>query len=177
MTNNNKSLITPDIKIHEMLEAYPHLEDKLIEIAPVFAELKNPALKNTIAKVTTLKQASVVGGVSVGTLINRLRMAVNQGETEPPADMNIENSKPQWITKEKVVTEYDAREDIENNVHPVNRVIKETSEMEGDSVYLLISPFAPAPLIDMLADKKFDVYSEEQSPGCFYTYIKKQNPS
>jgi hypothetical protein len=177
MMNNDKLLITPDIKIHEMLEVYPHLEDKLIEIAPVFAKLKNPALRKTIAKVTTLKQASVVGGISVGTLINRLRMAVNQGETEPAAEINIGNSKPQWVTKDKVVTEYDAREDIENNVHPVKRVLKETSEMEGDSVYLLITPFAPAPLIDILADKKFDVYSEEQSPGCFYTYIKKQNPS
>jgi len=51
----SKLIITPDVKVAELLREYPQLEDKLIEIAPVFVKLKNPILRKTISKVTTLK--------------------------------------------------------------------------------------------------------------------------
>jgi hypothetical protein len=174
---NNKLLITPDIKIHEMLTEYPQLEDKLIEIVPVFVKLKNPEIRESIAKVTTLKQASVIGGVSVGKLINRLRMAANQGDAELAREINSGNSKPPWVLSGKIEVEYDACEDLENGVHPVNKVINETAELGDYSLYLLVTPFTPAPLIDMLVHKGFEVFSEERSSGKVYTYIKKQNPS
>ncbi|MCI0474158.1 MAG: DUF1858 domain-containing protein, partial [Ignavibacteria bacterium] len=144
---NDKLLITPDIKIHELLTAYPHLEDKLIEIIPEFVKLKNSEIRESLIKVTTLKQASVIGGVSVGKLINRLRMAVNQGDAELSQELNADKSKPSWVSGGKIEIEYDACEDLENGVHPVNKVIKETAELGDYSVYLLITPFTPAPLI------------------------------
>ena len=52
-----KTEITPQTMVGDMLENYPELEDKLIEIAPVFKKLKNPILRKTVAKVAT-----VVGG-------------------------------------------------------------------------------------------------------------------
>ncbi|MCE1165644.1 MAG: hypothetical protein LWX07_09615, partial [Bacteroidetes bacterium] len=68
---------------------------------------------------------------------------------------------------------YDAREDLESGVHPVNRVVKESSQMKPGGVYLLVTPFTPAPLIDMLVTKGFEVFSEEESPAKVNTYIKK----
>ncbi|MCU0371930.1 MAG: DUF1858 domain-containing protein [Ignavibacteria bacterium] len=168
---NDKLLITPDIKIHEMLAVYPQLEDKLIEIVPAFVKLKNPEIKESLAKVTTLKQASVIGGVSVGKLINRLRMAVNQGDAELAREINAGKSRPLWVSGGNIEIEYDACEDLENGVHPVSKIINETAKLGDYSIYLLITPFTPVPLVDMLVQKRFDVYSEEHSSGKVHTYI------
>jgi len=49
--------------------------------------------------------------------------------------------------------------------------------LKNNLICLLITPFTSAPLIDMIVEKGFDVFSEERSPGYVHTYIKKQNPS
>lgn len=45
--------ITPSVTAHELLEAYPELEDVLIGIAPPFKKLKNPLLRKSVAKMAT----------------------------------------------------------------------------------------------------------------------------
>ncbi|MGV8018494.1 MAG: hypothetical protein AB2L26_10005 [Ignavibacteria bacterium] len=45
--------------------------------------------------------------------------------------------------------------------------------MSENEVYLLVTPFTPAPLIDLLVSKGFEVYSEEESPAKVCTYIKR----
>jgi hypothetical protein len=170
----NKLDITPQTLIGDLLENYPELENKLIEIAPVFSKLKNPILRRTIAKVTTLKQASVIGGVSVAELINKLRKEVNQNEIniESESKMNIE--KPSWIKKENIKFEYDATLDLENGIHPAGKVTKEILQLNDDDIYLLITPFIPAPLIKIVEEKGFTVFTEKQSDTSIYNYIKKK---
>ncbi|WP_297095775.1 DUF1858 domain-containing protein [uncultured Draconibacterium sp.] len=57
-----KLIITPKTKIFDLLEAYPQLEDVLIRAAPPFKKLRNPVLRKTITKITTLSQAATIGG-------------------------------------------------------------------------------------------------------------------
>lgn len=170
----NKLEITPNTLIGNLLTNYPELEDTLIEIAPVFAKLKNPILRRTIAKVTTLKQASVIGGVSVAEMINRLRKEVNQNEIkiESESKMNIE--KPSWIKNEKIKFEYDATLDLENGIHPAGKVTKEILQLNDNEIYILITPFIPAPLIKIIEEKGFIVFTEKQSDNIIYNYIKKK---
>lgn len=170
----NKLLITPDIKVAELLNEYPQLEEKLIEIAPVFVKLKNPILRKTIAKVTTLKQAAIVGKVSIADMINKLRNEVGQGNTELANEKSETASKPDWIDESNIKVFYDAREDLESGVHPVNKVIQETGKFSSGDIYLLVTPFTPAPLIDMLVSKGFDVYTEDMMDGRVMTYLKKR---
>lgn len=170
----SKLIITPDVKVAELLREYPQLEDKLIEIAPVFVKLKNPILRKTIAKVTTLKQASVVGKVSIGELINKLRAEVGQGSAELSAEKSETAAKPDWIDEKKIRIFYDAREDLEAGVHPVNKVVQETGKLKEGEIYLLITPFTPAPLIDMITAKGLQVYTEDMMNGRVMTYFRKQ---
>ncbi|MFH1755446.1 MAG: DUF1858 domain-containing protein, partial [Candidatus Latescibacterota bacterium] len=60
--DTNRPSITPDMKVSALLEAYPELEDVLIGIAPAFKKLRNPVLRRTVAKLTSLRQAAQVGG-------------------------------------------------------------------------------------------------------------------
>jgi len=169
----NKIDITPQTLVGDLLIHYPELEDKLIEIAPVFSKLKNPILKRTIAKVTTLKQASVIGNVSVADLINTLRKAVNQDEIKIESDKNNQEEKPAWLNSDKIKFEYDATLDLENGIHPAAKVTKEILQLNNDEIYLLITPFIPAPLLKIVEEKGFTTFSERKGDNIVYNYIKK----
>lgn len=58
-------IITPKSKLMQVLETYPELEDKLISYIPAFKELKNPILRETIARIATLQQVAVIGKIKV----------------------------------------------------------------------------------------------------------------
>jgi hypothetical protein len=45
---------------------------------PAFEKLRNPVLRRTVARITTLRQAASVGGVSLGEIIGRLRVSAGQ---------------------------------------------------------------------------------------------------
>lgn len=164
--------ITPEIKVSEFLDNFPELEDKLIEIAPPFKKLKNPILRKTLARVTTLRQASKVGGVSLSELINELRTAAGQNEIAIEEDKSKKTEKPEWATDENVKITYDARLDLENGVHPAGKVTKEILTLSEDELYLLITPFIPGPLLDIVEKKGFDVYSSQISQDEVHTFIK-----
>ena len=74
--------ITPKTKIAELLSAYPQLEEKLVKMSPAFEKLKNPILRKTIARITSLQQAAMAGNINVGDLINKLRQEVGQTSVE-----------------------------------------------------------------------------------------------
>lgn len=167
-------IITPDTKILEMITEYPQLEEKLIELAPVFIKLKNPFLRKTVARVTTLRQASVVGGLGISDLITALRKEINQDTEENFTEHKKEDVEmPDWIKTFKKKAEYDAIPDINAGMHPLPKVIAETAGLAGDEYYLLITGFIPKPLIDTLANKGFLVYTGKIDDTRFGTYIRK----
>ncbi|MDD4434532.1 MAG: DUF1858 domain-containing protein, partial [Parabacteroides sp.] len=49
------------MKVAELLNDYPEIEDTLLSLSPAFAKLRNPVLRKTVARVTTLQQAAKVG--------------------------------------------------------------------------------------------------------------------
>jgi hypothetical protein len=55
--------ILPSTTVHELLTAYPELEDRLIGIAPPFKKLQNPLLRKSIAKVATIRNIASVGSL------------------------------------------------------------------------------------------------------------------
>ena len=75
---NDKLQITPSVTVYKLLEAYPELQEVLIGMAPPFRKLRNPILRRSVAKVATLKHASLVGNVPLNDLIRKLREFVGQ---------------------------------------------------------------------------------------------------
>lgn len=169
----NKIEITPQTLIGDLLSNYPELENKLIEISPVFMKLKNPILRRTVAKVTNLKQASVIANISLADLINSLRKAVNQDEIQINDESKISTDKPEWIIDQNIKYEYDASLDLENGIHPAAKVTKEILILKDFEIYLLITPFVPAPLLKIVQEKGFEVFTEKKSEQVYYNYIKR----
>ncbi len=167
---SDQLIITPRTKVGDLLKAYPELEEKLIELAPEFKKLKNPVLRRTIARVTSLQQAARVGGVPVDKIVNTLRKEIGQTDMEIKDRESIKADKPDWFDEKKVTLTFDARQVIANGGHPLDKVLKETRELGEDEIYQLITPFMPAPLIDKVMEQGFDAWTEEEE-GVFRNYF------
>ena len=143
-------LITPKTKIFELLEAYPQLEQVLIESAPPFKKLSNPILRKTISKITSLSQAALIGGLKVEELVNLLRAKAGQTHFEDfeTEDHQIVNQKPEWFDEQCICKTIDIRDIINSGEQPVHQVMASIRDLKPGEIFQVIAPFLPAPLID-----------------------------
>jgi len=174
MENKENLIITPKTKISQVLNSYPQLEDVLIEYVPTFEKLKNPILRKTIAKITTLQQASAIGNVKVEDLINRLRQEIGQDLYSDSVDIGYNIKEPKWFTEELIATEFNAKDMLARGEHPVNQVIADLNNMDNGQIYKLIAPFLPAPLIDKASSLKVQHWVEKIDDDDFNIYFYKE---
>jgi hypothetical protein len=168
----DKPLISPKTRIGELLDAWPHLEDVLISMSPVFAKLRNPILRKTVAKVATIQQISVVGSIPVEQIINRLRKETGQDELQPGAEDtgHSEADQPGWFSETKISARFDATPVINSGGSPMAEVLRLANSLGKDEILELKTPFVPAPILDMLGEKKFKFWSVRKS-GEVFSYI------
>ena len=173
---NKDRLITPQTKVGELLKTYPQLEDMLIEIAPAFKKLRNPILRKTVAKVTSLAQAARVGSVSVTELIQRLRREVNQPDyvEDKQKEYSISSSPPSWFDENLITNTLDARPMIDAGEQPIGIVLRELDKLADGQIYELITPFEPAPLIDKAKERGLGVWVKTKNSAEFCTYFYKR---
>ncbi len=169
----NKLIITPKTKVAELLNAYPQLEEVLYGIAPEFKKLKNPVLRNTIAKIATLRQAAAIGNLRVDVLVNKLRKVAGQDNYEASdiKDLNYTSLQPEWFDKEKVVNSLDAIPMLEAGEHPVHQVMADLKALNDGEIFELKAPFLPAPLIEKAISLKYRHWVNQKSANEFLVYF------
>ena len=167
-------IISPETKIGKLLDAYPHLEDLLWDISPEFAKLRNPILRNTIAKVATLKQAAEIVKIPLEDFINQLRQAVGQSNWTGTAIeiTQQEDMKPDWISSGEIAVSIDARPMLDKGEHPIDLVLKKIENLNENQILELFTPFQPQPLIDLLRSKGYQTWTNAISAHLYKTYIK-----
>lgn len=170
-----KLIITPRTKIHDLLEAYPGLEETLIQAAPQFRKLKNPVLRRTIARVTSLSQAAIIGGLKVEELVNKLRAAAGQQSLD-----NFENEAasynfkvPGWFSSGAVSKVIDIGELLNAGEQPVHEVLSALKKLEEGDILEIRAPFIPAPLVDKATGLEYDYWISEVSDDEFIVYFSK----
>lgn len=168
-----KLIISPRTKVLQLIETYPQLEDVLINYVPAFKKLKNPVLRNTVAKIATLQQAATIGNVKVEDLINLLRKEVGQDLVSITSDSGYVTEKPDWFNEAKIKQELDIREMLAAGEHPVNQVIADLNKLPANQIYKLVAPFLPAPLIDKATSLKTDHWIKKESDELFFVYFCK----
>ncbi|MBD3401954.1 DUF1858 domain-containing protein [candidate division GN15 bacterium] len=176
MDNTPKLLITPQTKVGELLDTYPELEAVLIEITPAFKKLRNPVLRRTVARVTSLAQAARVGNVPVADLIRTLRQRVGQPDFEADAAASVSagtspGTAPDWMDQDAIVGSLDARPLIDAGEQPLGRVMQELRQLEPGQIFELLTPFEPAPLIDKAAAQGYGVWTVVRSTDEYHTYF------
>ena len=167
--------ITPETKIGPLLDAHPALESVLLDMSPNFAKLKNPVLRKTVAKIATLRQVAEIGGVPLASMINTLRSAAGIGdrfsESGAGTPTGGTNEAPAWVRSSAVAVTYDARPDIEAGEHPAQRVIAGLQQLSANEMYELITPFIPAPLIELARGKGYTAWSVKEQENVVRTFF------
>jgi hypothetical protein len=168
--------ITPDMKVNALLDAYPELEEVLIGIAPAFKKLRNPILRKTVAKLTSLRQAAQVGGVSLGEMIGRLRKEAGVEQQWSPNESTSpdKDTRPQWLETGAHIEIFDARQMIEEGGHPLPVVMSAVKNLKAEQIYAIVTPFSPAPMIDKVRESGFDAWCERENADKFKTYFRRK---
>ena len=168
-----KREITLETKIADLLNNYEGMKDILISINPKFKKLNNPILRRTLAKVASVKQAAIVGGMEPIDLLNRLRKAVGEKPIEE-IEYNEEDFTPiiiEWILEEPKEI-IDANELLEKDKNPLAETKKVLKKLKSGDVIQIVSDFQPEPLIEELKKSGYQVHCEKREEKSFITYVK-----
>lgn len=151
--------ITPKTKIFELLKSYPELENLLVSLAPAFEKLRNPFLRRTIARVTSLAQAAQVGSIPVADLVNRLREQAGQPPLQIDSFADKADEPPLWFKTGTIVKSIDARPMLERGEYPMGLVLQEVERLQEGEILELITGFVPAPLVEKFEAKGFQSWT------------------
>ena len=167
--------ITPTTTVYDLLSHYPDLEDKLIAMAAPFKKLRNPALKNSIARIATLKHISSVGNIPLSELINKIRIEVGQPEyTEAFEDEVYFESKPDWFSEDRISISLVEGETGDKDEMTIVAVLREAANLEKGGIIELITTFLPAPGIDTMKAKGYSAWTTKNDGDTIRTYFIKE---
>jgi len=178
MTTQPKLPITPKTRVAELLDAYPELEDVLVEIAPPFKKLKNPVLRRTIARVTSLEKAASVADLPLRDLIMGLRRVVGQPVDDDSTQLGEDGSQENregpadWVDASRVVWTIDADQLLDEGGQPVTEVQSKARELGNTDLGLIRSSFRPAPLIELLEKQGYRT-AVVRSDESFATFVSR----
>jgi hypothetical protein len=172
MSGNKTFLITPKTRVGELLDNYPQLEPILLELAPAFSKLKNPVIRKTVGKVATLQQAAALGNIPVTEIINTLRAELGQelfNESHLEGEINFH--EPEWFHEEKVTERFDATPLINAGQNPMQEIFRHLEMTGKRELFMLSTPFVPAPIIELIHKKGYDHYCHKGELDKFHTYF------
>lgn len=158
--------ITAQTKVGTLL-AEPALEQALLEFAPVFAKLKNPVLRRTVARVASLRQAAELAEVDVAVLVGRLRQVAGQQPELTTADRATDDGhadvpRPSWADPSRAAVQLDAEALLDAGDNPLGEAQRQLRQLGPDQLLAVRALFRPAPLIELLRQQGHDVWSEPQ---------------
>lgn len=170
--------ITKTSKLLDVLEAYPSLEEQIVNIAPPFKSLKNPILRRTVGSLATLEKVAQIGGMDAGKLVNTLRRHVGQVElsedAEQPMRVNIPRDveDPAWIAGEPQFV-VNGTELLQGGEVPLGRVNQLLPQLSEGRFLLLLTNFSPTPIIDAVQKQNLRVFSKASphNPDEYMTFI------
>ncbi len=166
--------ITPATTVHQLLAAYPEMEEKLIAMAAPFEKLRNPLLRKSIAKIVTLKNIASVGDIPLKELINNIRAEAGQpASTETYPDENYFSAKPDWFSSDKISISMVEGELGDDEKMTVVTILQMAKKLNPGDIIELTTNFLPAPGIDAMQAKGYLVWARKGEGNTIYTYFMK----
>jgi hypothetical protein len=164
--------ITPDTKIHDLLQEYPSLKAWLLAYAPAFEKLGNPVVYNTVGRVATLEAAAKMGDVDVAVLVDAVRervavasIAAEETAGAAPRLDDDERARRQQVLK-GLIRELHAGASIESVKARFDELVRDIDAAEVAMMeQALIAEGMPVSEVQRLCDVHVTVFKESLDAG------------
>jgi len=157
-------MIRADDRISAVLKQDEALIDVFASLSPAFERLRNPGMRKVMTRLVTVRQAALIGGVDVDTLLARLngfthadRMHANAHEdfeaaTGKPAPLNA-------IAPEDIVTA-DVRDDLRAGREPFSTIMAALRSVPEGGALCVRAIFEPVPLYAVMQRQGLAYHAE-----------------
>lgn len=167
------STINSNTRISELIKANPLVIDTLVELNPNFSKLRNPILRNLLARRVSISDACSIAGCKVSDFLDKM---VSLGfKTESQAEFSFSTNGGQNITANFTgglkVVELDVRPVLAAGDDPLKLILQTSKDLKVDECLRIINTFEPIPLINLLSKQGFSTWSERPEKGLVYTWF------
>ncbi|WP_316815732.1 DUF2249 domain-containing protein [Pedobacter nyackensis] len=146
--------------------------DSLIKLNSNFSKLRNPVLRKLLASRITIAEACKIGGCSQQDFFNNMR-AIGFVIDEDVAVSETANENAIDFIRQTIVYELDVRPFLSRNEDPLKEILRLAKKIGIGERMKIINSFEPVPLIHLLAEKGFLVFSETVSDKLVITWFEK----
>jgi hypothetical protein len=163
--------ISSKTTIKDLLEVNQDLViEALIKLNKSFRRLKNPILRNVLARRVSIADACKMAGCSINDFAETMKqigftVEVGMLEERPQVPSELAFKQPgSYFT-------LDVRPILAQDKDPLKEILAKISALEQNHGLKLINTFEPLPLIHLLADRGFSHFTVSPDPGLVITYF------
>lgn len=146
--------------------------DSLVKINSNFSKLRNPVLRNLLARRITIAEACKIAGCSPNIFLNSMKaigFVIDESIKEPVSTkVNTIDFDLQTI-----VHELDVRPSLSKDHDPLKEILILAKRIGVGERMKIINSFEPVPLINLLAEKGFLYFTEVVSEKLIITWFEK----
>ena len=96
-----------------------------------------------------------------------------QSATQSTQSKFLNMETPVWLIEEKIKIKLDARPILASGEHPLEQVLRDIGNLSSGDIYMIITPFIPAPMIEKISAMGFDNFVKQESFSEVHTYFHK----
>jgi len=168
--------INTNTKIASIVKEHPDALEAIISISSKFEKFRNPLFGKVLLRRTSIAMASKMAGCSVNDFFNKLKpLGFEIDEATLPIEEKIKEL-PAFITilKKEQIIDFDVRDLLASGKDPLTLILDKIKTVQSGQVLKIINTFEPVPLIKMLENQGFIVYTDAISDDLIETYFYKQ---
>lgn len=165
-------------KISELIKADPGVIEALASFNPHFNKLRNPVLRNLLAKRVSISDACRIAGCKPRDFLDR--MASMGFETEGTGislkAARANHAAPASIAGMPTV-ELDVRPVLARGDDPLKLIQETVRGLRAEECLKIVNAFEPTPLINLLAKRGYESWIERLAEDLYITWFVKSEPS
>ena len=168
--------ITSKTTIKELLdEDKDEVINALVKLNSNFSKLRNPVLRNLMAKRVTIAEACKMAGCTLQDFMTDMQnIGFDIGTEDAAAPVTVKESPA--IKKSRSFVELDVRPILAENRDPLKTILATINNLRGDEGLKLVNTFEPVPLIHLLSERGFTHFVVKPDNSTVITYFNRIIP-
>lgn len=144
----------------------------LVKINSNFSKLRNPVLRNLLARRITIAEACKIAGCSPNVFLNSMKAIgfVIDEKMKEPVSTKVNTID---FDLQTIVHELDVRPSLSKDQDPLKEILNLAKQIGPGERMKIINSFEPVPLINLLAEKGFLHFTEVVSEKLIITWFEK----